>query len=371
MLLKQLDTTNFSNLDAIGPQALDWIKSAPLPAAVTAQIRRSFHELRANEGAYISRAVRSRSPLGEFCRAAGEIFEYRGGGALVKTVHRCYASLFTNRAIKYRENQGFGNAEVAISMGVQKNGALRFVGLLGGLHPRPRHGFQQGGRLSTAFTASAKTLHRADSRPMIGWLSKYYFQNNERRRLPCLTLSVSLFLFSACKHKTRAETESEHNAQTAAPTVQRLLQPPFAKIPVQKEMAVRDFFQFLDKTVLKNGTLSHFKLSENLLLRANPWILDRLLNTDYYFQLSLGNFYIQPIRYDGAKTGRHAPDSAAKKVKFTKRDDRQTTRMPQIPWLEPNDQRAAIFIASGGQENGAAHCSSRFLVPKKDGDLCL
>ena len=55
-------------------------------------------------------------------------------------------------------------------------------------------------------------------------------------------------------------------------------------------MAVRDFFQFLDKTALKNGTLSHFKLSENLLLRANPWILDRLLNTDYYFQLSLGNF---------------------------------------------------------------------------------
>lgn len=125
---------------------------------------------------------------------------------------------------------------------------------------------------------------------MIGWLSKYYFQNNERRRLPCLILSVSLFLFSACKYKTHAETESEHNAQTAAPTVQRLPQPPFAKIPVQKEMAVRDFFQFLDKTVLKNGTLSHFKLSENLLLRANPWILDRLLNTDYYFQMSLGNF---------------------------------------------------------------------------------
>jgi len=125
---------------------------------------------------------------------AGQLERYlniAGEDALVKTVHRCYASLFTNCAIKYRENQGFGNAEVAISMGVQKNGALLFVCLLGGLHPRPRHGFQQGGRLSTAFTASAKTLYRADSRPMVGWLSKYYFQNNERRLLPCLTLSVS------------------------------------------------------------------------------------------------------------------------------------------------------------------------------------
>jgi len=110
------------------------------------------------------------------------------------------------------------------------------------------------------------------------------------RLIPCLILSASLFFSSACKHKTRAATESEHAGQTAAPTAQKLPEPPFAKIPVQKEIAIRDFFQFLDKIVQENDTLSPYKLSENLLLRANPWILDTLVNTDYYIQMSRGNF---------------------------------------------------------------------------------
>ncbi|MBL7783172.1 MAG: phosphoenolpyruvate synthase, partial [Saprospiraceae bacterium] len=44
----------------------------------------------------------------------------RGEEALIDAVQRCFASLFTNRAIKYREDQGFGNHDVAISVGVQK-----------------------------------------------------------------------------------------------------------------------------------------------------------------------------------------------------------------------------------------------------------
>ena len=44
----------------------------------------------------------------------------RGREALVRAVHACYSSLFTDRAISYREDKGFDHAKVALSIGVQQ-----------------------------------------------------------------------------------------------------------------------------------------------------------------------------------------------------------------------------------------------------------
>ena len=43
-----------------------------------------------------------------------------GEKQLLDAVHRCYASLFTDRAIKYRHDMGFTNMDIAISVGVQQ-----------------------------------------------------------------------------------------------------------------------------------------------------------------------------------------------------------------------------------------------------------
>ncbi len=43
-----------------------------------------------------------------------------GHRELLDACRRCYASLFTDRAISYREEQGLGHMEVALSVGVQK-----------------------------------------------------------------------------------------------------------------------------------------------------------------------------------------------------------------------------------------------------------
>jgi pyruvate, water dikinase len=43
----------------------------------------------------------------------------RGEGALLDACRRCYASLFTDRAITYRRLKGFEHAKVALSVGVQ------------------------------------------------------------------------------------------------------------------------------------------------------------------------------------------------------------------------------------------------------------
>jgi L,D-transpeptidase ErfK/SrfK len=53
-------------------------------------------------------------------------------------------------------------------------------------------------------------------------------------------------------------------------------------IIVQKQILVEQYFPFLDSIVLKYDSITSYKLSEHLLVRANPWIIDTLSNTDYY-----------------------------------------------------------------------------------------
>lgn len=123
-IIGQLDKTNFSNLDDIGQQARDLIQNAPLPATVIDEIKQGFRDLCGREKVAISLAVRSSAtaedlPSASFAGQLESFLNISGEDALVKTVHRCFTSLFTNRAIKYREDQGFGNADVAISVGVQ------------------------------------------------------------------------------------------------------------------------------------------------------------------------------------------------------------------------------------------------------------
>jgi len=106
-----------------------------------------------------------------------------------------------------------------------------------------------------------------------------------------LPVLLAMWLFavpSACKSNNKTEPSAKEAAEIVA--IQPVQEPPLAKIPVTKNIILDGFFSFIDGIVRQNDTISSYKLSENLLLRANPWILDTLVNTDYYYQMSLGNF---------------------------------------------------------------------------------
>jgi L,D-transpeptidase ErfK/SrfK len=53
-------------------------------------------------------------------------------------------------------------------------------------------------------------------------------------------------------------------------------------ILVKKDVRVKRYFQFIDSLVTQYDTLTSYPLTEHLLVRANPWILNTLQNTDYY-----------------------------------------------------------------------------------------
>lgn len=59
---------------------------------------------------------------------------------------------------------------------------------------------------------------------------------------------------------------------------------------LKREITVENYFQFLDSLVKKYDSLTSYKLSEHLLVRANPWIIDTLQNTDYYRRIAQDSF---------------------------------------------------------------------------------
>ncbi len=61
-------------------------------------------------------------------------------------------------------------------------------------------------------------------------------------------------------------------------------------IVIDRDIIVREYFQFVDSLVNKYDTLTSYKLTEHLLVRANPWIIDSLSHTDYYHMKQCGKF---------------------------------------------------------------------------------
>ena len=59
-------------------------------------------------------------PSASFAGQQETYLHIRGEKALLEACLKCYASLFTNRAISYREAKGFDHLQVALSIGIQK-----------------------------------------------------------------------------------------------------------------------------------------------------------------------------------------------------------------------------------------------------------
>jgi len=59
---------------------------------------------------------------------------------------------------------------------------------------------------------------------------------------------------------------------------------------VSNNVVVENYFQFIDSIVKRYDYLTSYKLTEHLLVRANPWIIDTFRNTDYYRMMALDSF---------------------------------------------------------------------------------
>lgn len=124
-ILGDLDTGDMSNLRQRGRQIRQAIIGATLPPALEQAIEEAYDRLSTQsiEGADV--AVRSSAtaedlPDASFAGQQETYLNVQGHQALLETCKRCFASVFTDRAISYRVDKGFDHLHIALSIGVQQ-----------------------------------------------------------------------------------------------------------------------------------------------------------------------------------------------------------------------------------------------------------
>ena len=123
-LLSDFDHEDVEELRKRGHAARVAVLDMPLPKELRDAITSSYEQLCRRLGAEPELAVRSSAtaedlPEASFAGAAETFLNVRGREALLRAVHQCFASLFTDRAISYRARLGYDHLRVAISVGVQ------------------------------------------------------------------------------------------------------------------------------------------------------------------------------------------------------------------------------------------------------------
>lgn len=113
-------------LHEAGSRVRAMILAGDWPAGIEADILQSYRDLSRRAGvADLPVAVRSSAtaedlPDASFAGQQETYLNVRGEKAVLTACRSCYASLFTDRAISYRQMKGFGHAKVALSIGVQR-----------------------------------------------------------------------------------------------------------------------------------------------------------------------------------------------------------------------------------------------------------
>ncbi len=123
--LEGLDPDDVEDLKRRGYQARRIIYEAGIPDDLRKEILDAYQKLEQEYGPDLSVAVRSSAtaedlPTASFAGQQETYLNIRGGEGLIDAVQRCFASLFTDRAIHYRIDQGFDHFKVYLSVGVQK-----------------------------------------------------------------------------------------------------------------------------------------------------------------------------------------------------------------------------------------------------------
>lgn len=123
-LIAGLDHNDIHALNDAGRQARALMLDTPLPTSVHEAIIDSYRRLCQRLGRIPEVAVRSSAtaedlPDASFAGQQDTILNVRGEQALIEACHRCFASLWTDRAISYRAARGFDHFEVALSIGIQ------------------------------------------------------------------------------------------------------------------------------------------------------------------------------------------------------------------------------------------------------------
>lgn len=124
-LFAKVDEGDIPALQAAGARAREIVYAATDSEALRRQILDAYHRLLDQCGGGISVAVRSSAtaedlPNASFAGQHDSFLHVRGDEDLIEACRRCFASIFTDRAIVYRTDKGFDHFAVALSVAVMR-----------------------------------------------------------------------------------------------------------------------------------------------------------------------------------------------------------------------------------------------------------
>ena len=124
-LLDNLDKRNVDVLAKRATEAREIVYQATATGPLLEQIDRAYRQLETEYRTSVAVAVRSSAtaedlPSASFAGQHESFLNVSGTDELFEACRRCFASIFTDRAISYRVDNGFDHFKVALSVGVMK-----------------------------------------------------------------------------------------------------------------------------------------------------------------------------------------------------------------------------------------------------------
>ncbi|TWT79591.1 Phosphoenolpyruvate synthase [Planctomycetes bacterium CA13] len=124
-ILSGINVGDIDNLQHHGMAIRHLILDTPLPEPISHAIVEAYHHLCEERHDLADVAVRSSAtaedlPDASFAGQQETYLNVRGQASVLDACRRCFASLFTDRAISYRANHGYDSMRVALSIGVQQ-----------------------------------------------------------------------------------------------------------------------------------------------------------------------------------------------------------------------------------------------------------
>lgn len=129
-----------------------------------------------------------------------------------------------------------------------------------------------------------------------------------------LWLFIIVGLIGGCKGLSKEEPIIEE-VKLMEQTLERIGSldslPPIKRVIVSSDVPLRSYFTWMDSITAEHNEKYNYKISEYTIVHNNPWILDTLAHSDYYYLMEKGIFNEDPLAFVALKKGQSLllPDS--------------------------------------------------------------
>lgn len=139
---------------------------------------------------------------------------------------------------------------------------------------------------------------------------KLNFFLQQKALLGAFLMLMLILGMGSCKDQAKLVSEKEPVQEEVAPVPIKKVKT-YEDINVSRNVRIAEYFEYIDSLVVRYDSIVPYPLSEHLLVRNNPWIIDTLANTDYYRMKARDSFVYDQRQMIALPKGSvlHLPDS--------------------------------------------------------------